>query len=627
MIYLVGKSGVKVEVPTLEEAITGPSYAGCEIYITSTYSGTSISFPKDRKVVMSFDGKLNYSDSITFLGDFEADLSEHFTGNAYVNFYKIDKVFPQWWGAVGDGIVDDTVAIDKASASLSSGVLFFVAGTYLISPVVYGTYCLLQRTKQIWRGEGRLASTLLLGSSSGPITSVIRTASGAEHYALEDIGVDGNRDNITPSGVDLYNTYNLVVGPEGGAHGGYRRVLLKNSWGRTLQTGYESGAERTINVVVDDVVVLNSGTKAISGTKTDGLTIQNCYAEVYPYSDSENPLGVGADSGSCFELNNCSDALISSCRGTQIGIIKAPGIRIINGSHDAKVSQCAIEHASYLGFIQNSDDVEFSHSVGRDIRTIGFLITDSDASQPTNTCKRVYVHHNKIDGTGGSFVLISAEKAAYNAYVETYIHDNIFIGDAEYGIYNKGVTAPAIGGLCEVFQWSNTFDGTIVNGDLSGAGESEIQPRPDSGWRVVQQSSVPAILTGTTAETTLVSVGISPDMLGKNGRLKITFLYSYTNSSNNKIARVRFGGIQAHAATLTTTAQTRTQIEVCNRNSLSNQVVCVPGASSGFGSTTSGLLELSINTNLNTSISITGQLALASETLTLESYLVEVFHQ
>ena len=390
------------------------------------------------------------------------------------------------FGAVGDGVTDDTQAINAAINSISSGVIYFPTGTYRISPVVYLTYCLVQKSGQIWRGAGRDASRLLLSPSVTNLTRVIITENNATHYGMEDLCIDGNRLNITPSGVDLYSTFNLVVGPDGGGHGSYRRLLLKNSWGRTLQTGYESGSNRVKNVIVDDVVVLNAGTKAISGTKTDGITIQNCYAEVNPYTDAENPLAGEAGSGSCFESNACTDMLIIGCRGKQVGTVDAPGIRLINGSKNIKVTQCAIDDASYLGFIQNSDDVEFSHNVGRNITNNGVLIADSDAANPTDTCKRIYVHKNKIDQVTSAFVFVTAKKSGYDSYVEAYVYDNVFIGNSQYGIYNEGVISPATGGNCDLYQWNNTLTGTHSGGTYAGPADHEIQPPPDRAQAAVR---------------------------------------------------------------------------------------------------------------------------------------------
>jgi hypothetical protein len=454
---------------------------------------------------------------------------------------------------------------------------------------------------------------------------VIGADANAENYSLENLCVDGSRGDITPSSGDLYNSFYLVVSGGGAKNVRYCRLLLKNSWGRTLQTGVESGSNYSTNVLVDDVVVLNSGTKAISATKTIKTTIQNCYVEVDPYSAIENPAGTSAESGSCYESNNSANVLFLSCQGKQIGAIKAPGIRLINGGHDIKVDKCAIEGSTYLGFVQNVDDVQFTNSVGTNVIS-GFLVVDSDVSQPTDTCKRIYISHNKINQYSGAAAIIGAEKPGFDSCVETYLHDNIFIGNAKFGISNKGVIAPATGGLCQVFEWRNTFEGTILNGIYTGQAPYEIQPNPDNSWKVVASSSVGIAHTGTTAETILAAINIAPNAMGPKGRLRITTSYSYTNSGNNKIALVRFNAVQAASVTLTTSAQLRSQIEIANRNSLSSQLVSIPGNSTGFGTTTTELTTMSVDTSTNRPLTLTAALANAGETITLESYVIEALY-
>jgi len=538
-----------------------------------------------------------------------------------------ERVSVKDFGAVGDGVTDDTEEIQNAMTYLESvggGVLFFPAGTYLISPILHTTYCLPLKSNQIWRGSGRGSTSLLLASTATSIKSCIHTEAAATNYGIEDLCIDGNRQNITPS-VDLYSNLNLVNGPDGGSHGSFQRLLLKNSWGRTFQSGWESGTVRSSDVVVRDVVVLNSGSKAISGTETDGVVIDGCYVEVSPYTALENPAGAAADSASCFESNDCADVVILNCIGKQVGSVDAPGIRLINGSWNLKVHGCTIYDASYLGFIQNVNIVDFYSNTGYNITSNGILIADADALEPAGA-KEIYVHNNVIDTVASAFVFVTGSKTGVDAYIETYIYDNKFKGTSLYGLYNDGVIAPATGGSVLLYQWGNTFELMPINGYFSGAAEAETQHHRDAGWSILQQSSVPVSLTGTVSETVLATVVITPNMMGQNGRLRLTAHYSYTNSANNKITRFRFGGAQAQSSTLTTSTQVRNQIEIANRASLSSQIVSIPGLNGGFGVTTTAVLTLAVNTGANTNATLTAQLAAAGETITLESYVVEAYY-
>jgi len=102
------------------------------------------------------------------------------------------------FGAVGDGVADDTTAISDAQISLSStygGVLYFPPGRYLLS----GSGLLLRKSNIIYRGAGMYASTLTCtsgtlaqASASFPVSDV----------TFEDLGFDGQ--GTTTVGMVLY---------------------------------------------------------------------------------------------------------------------------------------------------------------------------------------------------------------------------------------------------------------------------------------------------------------------------------------------------------------------------------------------------------------------------------------
>lgn len=530
------------------------------------------------------------------------------------------------YGATGDGTTNDTTAISAAiTAAGTGGAVYFPEGVYIFNSV------LTQLSGQRWFGAGRAVSILRLASSVTSIAVCVTASNFATDYSIEDMQIDGNRENITPA-ADLYSNFYLVRGPRGGQRGLYRNLILSNSWGRVLQTSDETQSEYATDIVVENVWVTNAGTKAISATRSKRVTISNCFAEVDPYADADHPGSGDATSGSCFEVNESIDVVIKGCHGVQIGAsIEAPGIRLINASAAIRVFGNTIDDASYLGFIQNVDDVDFFGNIGRDLKNNAILISDDDTVNPTDTCKRIRVHHNTIIDPDDAFVYINASKDGYNAYVECYIYDNDFVqktGTPTYGIYNNGVIAPAIGGTCTVHEWGNRYTGTIPN-RRAGPAAHEIQPHPDASWQTIATSTVAsASHTGTTAETTIATITIPADRMGKNGILKITDHWAYTNTTaNNKISRVRFGGSQAVSATVTANTQVRRQIEIGNQNSLSSQIVNVPGVTAGFGATNTAVTTLAIDTSADADITLTAQLADATDAMVLRGYTIELLYR
>lgn len=145
--------------------------------------------------------------------------------------------------------------------------------------------------------------------------------------------------------------------------------------------------------------------------------------------------------------------------------------------------------------------------------------------------------------------------------------------------------------------------------------------------RVLGGSAVPVSGAADTNENILATVVVPARAMGLNGILRITALWSYTNSGNNKILQIRLGGIAGDifgAATVTTTAALRQQVQVQNRNSAASQVVLSGIGTGGWGTTTAGVATATRDTAVAADLVFTGTKASAGETLTLESYLVEL---
>lgn len=164
----------------------------------------------------------------------------------------------------------------------------------------------------------------------------------------------------------------------------------------------------------------------------------------------------------------------------------------------------------------------------------------------------------------------------------------------------------------------------VVGHDTSG-----LVGRQASGFRVLGQSSVAVSCTASTSEEVLASVVVPAGAMGPNGRLFISTLWTVTSSANNKNLRTRFGGISGTiygSVTATTVACAIDQRIIANRNSESSQVGSPNGTVGGLGATPTAVSTSTVDTSLATTVDITGQKASAGETLTLESYCVEVFY-
>ncbi|GAB4072800.1 hypothetical protein KHC28_00835 [Ancylobacter sonchi] len=145
------------------------------------------------------------------------------------------------------------------------------------------------------------------------------------------------------------------------------------------------------------------------------------------------------------------------------------------------------------------------------------------------------------------------------------------------------------------------------------------------GIVVAGQSSVSVNLTGTTVQTVLATINIPANTLKPNDSIRVTSLWSHDNSSNSKNMRVRFGPEYFSNVSATTSSSSRLQVQIYNRerDTEFHQVAAAP-ALSAFGASSVGVLTQSVSTNVDRSVTLTGQLASADGSITLEAYTVEV---
>lgn len=127
-----------------------------------------------------------------------------------------------------------------------------------------------------------------------------------------------------------------------------------------------------------------------------------------------------------------------------------------------------------------------------------------------------------------------------------------------------------------------------------------------------------------TNENTLATIAIPAGIMGVNGILRVTTLWTVTNSVNNKILRTKLGSTDYGAVTVTTSVGYREQRQIHNRNSASAQVAFVQANGATFGGAAGSNVTGTENTANALNLLLTGQKASGGETLTLESYLVEL---
>lgn len=149
------------------------------------------------------------------------------------------------------------------------------------------------------------------------------------------------------------------------------------------------------------------------------------------------------------------------------------------------------------------------------------------------------------------------------------------------------------------------------------------------GFEIMAVSALSVPLTGTTSETVLATVSLPP--IGANGMVGIYMLFTATvNNANVKTGRARLTNISGTVIGQASLASFRTanrEILLANRNSVSSQATFAGGTGTTLGGTTVAITTASVDTSAGLDIVFTGQLASASDTMELETYLVSILRR
>ena len=173
--------------------------------------------------------------------------------------------------------------------------------------------------------------------------------------------------------------------------------------------------------------------------------------------------------------------------------------------------------------------------------------------------------------------------------------------------------------LISEYTWANKPSvaplGQIIC--VTDVGENGILCRGD-GTKWIRMSNITyyslsgtVSLTGTTTETTLLTIPIKGGLMGLRGRLGEIAFFAMTNNANIKTFRAKIGGSTIATGTSSNLNSTRLDFWLLNRNNQSSQY---------NNNTTS----FAIDTSVDFDLVITGQLANAADTLTLSALTLEV---
>lgn len=140
-------------------------------------------------------------------------------------------------------------------------------------------------------------------------------------------------------------------------------------------------------------------------------------------------------------------------------------------------------------------------------------------------------------------------------------------------------------------------------------------------------SAVAVSGTAVTTEEVYATITIPAGAMGPNGTLRINMLWSSSLAGGSKNLKIRLGGIGGvdflSNNITTTNMSTTVQNDISNRGNESSQVGRGLTLTS-FGGTANPVVTASINTAISQTLLLLGQKSVAADTLTLESYSVEL---
>jgi hypothetical protein len=223
-------------------------------------------------------------------------------GNAYIGggkpWYDVRQ-----FGAVGDGLTDDRLAIQAACNACrmaGGGIVFLPPGTYAVSLV--SSYAIGVGSNTIFLGAGRDATTIFLLMGAVDQQNVISNynAVGDEKITYQDFTIDGNAVNQTNP--------NAHVGLNFGAmrHGRALRVRVRNIRGTSVSGAGEGSHIRITRST--DVGIDSCETIATSGVTADGVT-----ADTSTHCTISNTFAYGMSVGMGFTQSYCRNLKYLAC--------------------------------------------------------------------------------------------------------------------------------------------------------------------------------------------------------------------------------------------------------------------------------------------------------------------------
>ena len=211
------------------------------------------------------------------------------SGEAENDIYKVTNV--TLYGAKGDGVTDDTEAIQSAFTSAHDGVIYFPAGTYIISDQVFigvdnktdvtNHVLPFEDANLIIRGDGE-ASIIKVKENCNP--KRLFDARYIRNCTFENLTFEGSSYATRTFGIEITACEDVTVkdctfrnfpARDGAVHDSFKEITFTKEDGTTEKVTYTTKNFRVINCKIT-----NSGSGIVTYTNETGSSqIESCYIE------------------------------------------------------------------------------------------------------------------------------------------------------------------------------------------------------------------------------------------------------------------------------------------------------------------------------------------------------------
>lgn len=490
---------------SLSAAVTAIGSTPATLFINTAQTvSTNLTIPSTLAIKMAKPGiiTVNAGITLTINGPFEADLYQVFAGTGAVAFNRnsVQEVYPQWWGAVGDGTADDTAELQAALASYTN--VKIPKGTYYI------TGALSPIANQTIRGEGAASIISLI---DGTINGFY--VNNVDDITIKDLSIK-TKTQVTATasiaGIKIYDATRCLIDNVTFSSFGWAGIWL---WDSTYCTVRDCKFYTWFGTIQDSsniMVYNNSNYNLIDGNHCYGggdygIIVQDPYTHSTPTGNiiTNNQVGEhkaygiavyvsdGYDTKTIVSNNHVHDILGTALAGlTGAGIyICGAGGCIVEGN---QVSNCcrsttnpvslSMAHiaisagAAYTGDLVDTicSNNHINASQGRGISVAkppsGVIVTDNtifSEGTAANYEEAIYVENSgrvKVQGNIIKIVNTHVDAITFLATVAAY--KNIQINDNTITTAYRGISVTLASGG----SWENVIcKGNNVTGGNSRA--------------------------------------------------------------------------------------------------------------------------------------------------------------